>query len=137
MNTKEDKAIRKQVLRDYLIQRIHRGEVFIRYKRTEDGRPRACFVALRDSLRLDGETPILLVGWSQCSKKDQFDRKKALRIAVSRALSGRIFLSGTGLVLTERGRLVAISTDDMLSMALDARRYFEARVRPADRKSVV
>lgn len=129
MNAKEDKAIRKQALEDYLTRRIHRGEVFIRYPRAEDGKPFACLVALRDSMRLDdGSTPILRVGWSKCSRRDQFDRKKALRIAVSRALGDDMFLSGTELIsFANKFCTLPIQPEDFVAMALDARRYFDER----------
>jgi hypothetical protein len=122
-----DKAIRKAMLEDYLSSRIHRGEVFIRYKRAEDGKPYACIVALRAAV--NGHAPGVLVGWSQCSTKDQFDRKKALRIAVSRALSGQALLSGTELLVAKGARTPAMPLGVLAlkATAIAAEMYFAVR----------
>ena len=50
----------------------------IQYVRDENGKPFACFVG-KDSNH---------IGWSMCSRKDVFDRKKGRMIAEGRASKG-------------------------------------------------
>jgi len=98
--------------------------VFIRYERAVDGKPLACFVALEDPAKMTED--VLLLGWSRCSQRDQFDRKKALRIAVSRALSGQVRMSGASVIFTGWMPLTPLATY-LMAHAPVARTYFKER----------